>query len=217
MDPNVHSVQELWRIYLKHLFFVLVTSLLCAALSGCASLPPPSTPNNLCTIFKNRPNWYESAYKSSKRWKVPIQVMMAIMKQESSFRANAQPPRPWFLFIPLPRTSSAYGYPQAQDPVWDEYKKEASNSWLPSRSNFGDSIDFIGWYIRKTQRLNKVSPWRADEIYLNYHEGWGGYRRGSWKKKRWLVGVAKKVERNASTYGWQLKHCSLPSPGWSLW
>jgi len=184
---------------------------------GCASLPPPSNPNNLCSIFQNRPDWYRSAHKASKRWGVPIQVMMAVMRQESSFVANARPPRDWFLFIPLPRKSSSYGYAQAQDPVWGEYTKEASRAWFPSRSNFADSIDFIGWYIRKTQRINRVSPWRADEIYLNYHEGWGGYRRGTWKKKRWLRGVANRVERNASNYGWQLKHCRLPSIGGWFW
>lgn len=199
---------------MKRLIYLSITIVFCAALSGCASLPPPSNQSNVCSIFKSRPDWYKSTYKSSKRWGVPIQVMMAIMKQESSFKADAQPPRPWFLFIPLPRNSSAYGYAQAQDPVWNEYKTEASKSWFPSRSSFADSIDFIGWYVRKTQRINGVSPWRADEVYLNYHEGWGGYRRGTWKKKKWLIGVASKVGRTASTYGWQLKHCSLPSPSW---
>ncbi len=199
---------------MKRLWFMVIVAIFCLALTGCASLEPPANPNNLCNIFQDRPGWYKAAYKASKRWGVPIQVLMSIMKQESHFRADAQPDRPWFLFIPLPRTSSAYGYAQAQDPVWDEYKNEGSNSWFPSRSNFADSIDFIGWYVRKTNKVNGISPWRADLVYLNYHEGWGGYRRGTWKKKRWLPGVAKKVERLASTYGWQLKNCRLPSPGW---
>ena len=191
---------------------VCILSLL---LSGCATTTPShSQANDLCLLFKARPQWYKYAYQANKRWDVPIHVMMAIMKQESHYVAEARPPRPWFLFIPLPRKSSAYGYAQAQDPVWEDYKAEASPGWFPSRSSFQDAIDFIGWYVRKTNRVNRVSVWRADELYLNYHEGWGGYRRGTWKKKPWLGPVAKKVERTAENYGSQLKRCDLPKPGW---
>ncbi|PJE80793.1 hypothetical protein CI610_00218 [invertebrate metagenome] len=177
-------------------------------LSGCASTTPPSRPQNLCNIFKEKPGWYKDAKKAEKRWGTPVQVMMAIMYQESSYRHNVRPPRPWFLFIPLPRKSSAYGYAQAQDFTWDEYVEEAGG-WFPSRSNFGDAIDFIGWYTNKTRRVNGVSLWRADLLYLNYHEGMGGYRRGTHKNKAWLMQTARKVARRASGYGAQLRSCRL--------
>ena len=192
------------------LFFVAgVTGTLlvgCASLSPTTSSPPPN-PNNLCSIFKKNPSWYKRAHTSSKRWHVPIQVMMAIMRQESSFIAHAKPKRSWFLFIPLPRSSSAYGYAQAQDPTWNDYKSEAAQSWLPSRNKFSDAIDFIGWYISKTKKINKISPWDVANVYLNYHDGWGGFKRGTWKEKPWLIKVAKRVAHNANTYGWQLKKC----------
>ena len=189
---------------------------ICLFLVGCVTLPPPANPHNLCHIFKSRLSWYKHAQTASKRWNIPVHILMAIMKQESHFVAHAQPKRSWFLFIPLPRSSSAYGYAQAQDRAWNDYKKQAAKSWFPSRSDFGDAIDFIGWYLHKTHKINKVSVLKADLLYLNYHEGWGGYRRGTWKKKQWLMNVAKKVEQNALNYKQQLKQCRLHSvsSGW---
>ncbi len=49
---------------------------------------------------------------------------MSFVKHESAFVDDAKPPRNWFLFIPLPRGSSAEGYAQAQDEAWDEYQDE---------------------------------------------------------------------------------------------
>ncbi len=177
-------------------------------LAGCASKAPPARPHNLCDVFKEKPSWYRAAKKAKKRWGTPIQVMMAIMYHESSYRHDVRPPRPWFLFIPLPRDSSAYGYAQAQDSTWSMYVDEAGG-WFSSRESFGDAIDFIGWYTHKSRKINGVSLWRADQLYLNYHEGWGGYARGSYKKKPWLQKVAKKVHTRASNYGEQLRRCSL--------
>ncbi len=177
-------------------------------LTGCASTRPPAKPSNLCSIFKEKRSWYKDAKKANDRWGTPIQIMMAIMHQESSFRHDVRPPRPWFLFIPLPRNSSAYGYPQAQDPVWDEYVDEAGG-FFSSREDFGDSIDFIGWYTNKSRKLNGTSLWAADHQYLNYHEGWYGYRKGSYKKKSWLLATAGSVKRRASNYGEQLRKCNL--------
>ncbi|MGI9276049.1 MAG: hypothetical protein ACR2PT_14565 [Endozoicomonas sp.] len=177
-------------------------------LSGCASKVPPAQPNNLCSIFREKPSWYRHAKKSNKKWGTPVQVMMSIMYQESSYRHNVKPPRPYFLFIPLPRKSSAHGYAQAQDGTWQEYLDE-TGGWLKSRENFDDAIDFIGWYTNKTRRVNGVSLWRADQLYLNYHEGWGGYRRGSYKNKAWLMNTAKRVQSRASNYGEQLRRCRI--------
>ena len=192
-------------ITLKRLSGLLLLTLF---LTGCASTTPPSRPQNLCSIFREKPSWYKEAKAANKRWGTPIQVMMAIMYQESSYRHDAQPPRPWFLFIPLPRRSSAYGYAQAQDGTWEEYLDEAGG-FFSDRDDFGDAIDFIGWYTNKTRRVNGTSLWAADQLYLNYHEGWGGYRRGTYKKKAWLIKTARKVKQRASTYGEQLRRCRL--------
>ena len=185
-------------------------------LSGCAT-PPPQNSANICKIFSEHRDWYDAAAKVRDRWGVPIHVPMSIMYQESSFKHNARPPMRWFLgFIPYGRASSAYGYSQAKTVTWDEYVDEADRFWA-SRDNFDDAIDFIGWFIDKSHRLNGISKWDAYAQYLNYHEGWGGYKRGSYKSKAWLVSTAKKVDSRAKTYAAQLKGCEEElQRGW-LW
>ncbi|WP_422137584.1 hypothetical protein [Endozoicomonas sp. ALC020] len=178
-------------------------------LTGCAtSTTPPANPHNLCSIFKEKRSWYRHAKKANEKWGTPIQVMMAIMYQESAYRHDVRPPRPRFLFIPLPRSSSAYGYAQALDGTWEMYLKE-NGGWFKARDDFEDAIDFIGWYTHKTRTINGVSLWHTDLLYLNYHEGWGGYKRGSHKKKTWLLNTSKKVHSRASNYGAQLRRCRL--------
>ena len=43
--------------------------------------------------------------------------------------------------------------------------------------------------------------------YLAYHEGQGGWKKGTHQNKKWLINVAKNVERNANMYNNQLKDC----------
>ena len=176
-------------------------------MTGCSTYMP-SNPGDLCAIFSENEDWHESAVEAQKRWGSPMHVTMAIMKQESGFVPDARPPMKYFLFIPLGRASSAYGYPQAQDPVWEEYQNASGNSWS-SRDDFGDAIDFIAWYVNVTNRKNGISKWDAYNQYLNYHEGWGGFSRRSYKGKTWLLNVAKKVSAQASAYAGQMKKCKL--------
>ncbi len=147
----------------------LLLPALLLALSGCAT-QPPAHPENLCEIFREKPKWHEAALKVQKRWGGTIQVPMAMMYQESSFRHDALPPRYYFLgFIPWGRVSSAYGYAQAKDETWADYKKEAGG-WGADRDDFADALDFMGWYMNKTYSVNRVSKWDAYAQYLNYHE-----------------------------------------------
>lgn len=175
-------------------------------LTSCATYHP-SNPNNICDIFLGETDWYEAARDAKEKWGTPIYVMMAIMHQESRFKDDAQPERDWFLgFIPLPRESSAYGYAQAQDPIWGEYLSQTGNSGA-DRDEFEDAIDFIGWYTDGSQKRLKLSKWDAYGQYLAYHEGRGGYSRKSYNGKPWLKKVAAKVKRRATTYNKQLKSC----------
>jgi len=185
-------------------------------LAGCAGTPPPADPENLCAIFREKPDWHDAALKARDKWGVPVQVPIAMMYQESSFREDALPPRYYFLgFIPWGRVSSAYGYAQAKDETWADYRREAGG-WFSSRSDFGDSLDFMGWYMTKTQRLAGVSKWDAYGQYLAYHEGWTGYRNRSYAGKAWLVRVARQVQARAERFGAQYKRCEaeLNRGGW---
>lgn len=191
----------------KH-FKILIVSALCAVLAACASYKP-GNPDNICDIFLGETDWYEAARDAQHQWGTPIYVLMAIMHQESRFVDDAQPDRDWFLgFIPLPRKSSAYGFAQAQDPVWNEYTDQTNNSGA-DRDDFEDAIDFIGWYTSGSHKRLKLSKWDTYGQYLAYHEGRGGYARGSYKSKPWLKKVAAKVKRRATTYNTQLKGCQV--------
>ncbi len=173
--------------------------------SGCATYQPAHT-DNICSIFRGDTQWYKSARDANQRWGTPVWVMMAIIDQESRFVSDAKPGRDWFLFIPLPRRSSAYGYAQAQDQTWDKYVQETGNRGH-DRDNFADAIDFVGWYTNTTQRTLGISKWDAYNQYIVYHEGYDAYQSGGWKHQGWLRQVAEKVRGKAAAYNAQLKEC----------
>ena len=182
---------------------VLAAALLVA---GCTTVPPDN-PENICQIFREKPGWRKAATRTHHKWGVPPQITLAVVYQESSFRHDARPPRRRLLgFIPWRRASSAYGYAQAKDETWADYKREAGGLFA-RRSNFSDALDFMGWYMDKSQRLNGTSKWDAYGQYLNYHEGWGGYRNRSYESKAWLKNVAAIVQGRAERFGSQYQGC----------
>jgi len=183
-------------------------------LVACAA-KPPENPDNLCDIFEEKRSWYKAAKKAADKWNGPIHIPLAILYQESSFRAKAKPPRNYVLgVIPAGRKSSARGYSQAKSPAWQDYKKQSGNRGA-DRDNFADSVDFVHWYMDKTRKVNNVSKWDAKAQYLNYHEGWGGYKSGSYRSKQWLIDVAAKVDKRAAMYGAQYNTCKKQlDKGW---
>lgn len=183
----------------------ILTSWAVILLVGCSSVPPQS-PQNICAIFDEYPHWYDAAKASEERWGTPPQILMSFVRQESSFVDDAKPPRDWFLFIPLSRASSAEGYAQAQDEAWDEYQAE-NGGLFRSRSDIKDALDFIGWYNDKSNQALGISKWDSRNMYLAYHEGRGGYARGSYNGKPEVVRIAERVDRQASEYGAQLRQC----------
>lgn len=188
---------------------LLVIGALC--LAGCMHPDPPRDVDNICKIFKEYPKWRRATKKVAKRWHVPVEVQMAIIRQESHFHAQAKPPRTKILWvIPWKRPSSAYGYSQALDNTWDIYK--AKNGWFfSSRDRFSDAVDFVGWYANQAYIKAGISRSDAYALYLAYHEGIGGYQRKSYLQKPWLVMVARKVAMHASIYRMQLTRCGYAS------
>lgn len=184
--------------------FVL-TIIFSLILASCSTTPKQT--DNICSMLDKRNSWYQDANRSYKKWGVPVHVQMAIIHQESRFNDDARPERKSFLWIfPGSRPSSAYGYAQVLDSTWQWYINKSGNNGA-DRDDFGDVTDFIGWYGNLTSTQLKVSKWDAYGQYLAYHEGHGGYSRGSYWKKPWLVAVAKKVKRRADSYAKQLYGC----------
>lgn len=183
-------------------------------LAGCSATQPKNA-NNVCAIFEEKPDWYEYADDAREKWGAPIHVTMSIMYQESSFKADARPPKDYLLgFIPWGYVSTAYGYSQAKTATWEDYVRE-TNNWGADRDDFADAIDFMAWFIYKSNRVNRVSKWDGYNQYLNYHEGWGGFKRKSYTRKPWLMKVAKKVDSRAKRFAGQLKSCQADlGKGW---
>jgi hypothetical protein len=189
------------------IYSVFANAILLVMVAGCASRAVPSNLSDLCQIFRDKPHWYKAAKASSQKWGAPIHLPMAIMYQESSFKADAKPPMKYFLgLIPTGRPSDAYGYSQALKSTWAEYQR-AVGSRYKNRDNFASANDFVQWYVDTTHKRNGVSKWDAYGQYLNYHEGQGGYARGTHKSKTWLLGVANKVNARSKQYSTQLSRC----------
>ncbi len=203
--------------FMKPVIPLLLTFVLLGA--GCATKPPQDL-DNICAIFDEKKGWYEDARDSEKEWGTSIGVLMAIVHQESRFQAKAKPPRKKILgFIPGPRPSDSYGYSQALESTWESYERSAGR-YGADRDDFGDAIDFVGWYNHQSYRRNGIQRNDAYRLYLAYHEGHGGYSRGTYQSKSWLQNVARKVDARAKRYDSQLRGCRErleEKRGWFNW
>ena len=185
-------------------------------LSGCATTPPKNI-DNACEIFREKDDWYKYSKRVSERYGVPVHVQLAIIHQESKFMYDAKPERVWILgVIPWFRPSSAYGYAQVKDETWDWYRTKTSR-FGDDRDDYGDAVNFIGWYSDLSHKTLGISKWDAYKLYLSYHEGQGGFKRKTYLQKPWLIKVAKKVKRRAGRYGSQLKGCQASLDRGSWW
>ena len=145
--------------------------------------------------------------KTERRWGVPVHVQMATIHQESKFIGNARTPFRYALgVIPMGRQSSAYGYSQALDNTWDEYRFSAGRR-SAKRDRIEDATDFMGWYMVETNTKLGIPLDDTRNQYLAYHEGRTGYARGSYNAKSWLVRVSDQVAARGQQYQQQLIMC----------
>ena len=178
-------------------------------LSGCATFAPspPEDQTNICEIFREQPSWYDYAQESEDRWGTPIATQMAFIQRESSFRSHVRPDRKYYLgFIPGPRPSSAKGYAPAQDPVWGEYEDQAG-SLFARRTHMKHATDFIGWYNARTRAQTGISLNNPEHLYYAYHEGAGGYQRGTYRSKPQVLNAGRQVASLSNRYQAQLNSC----------
>ncbi|WP_212523009.1 transglycosylase SLT domain-containing protein [Actibacterium sp. MT2.3-13A] len=183
--------------------------MLALVLAGCGGgdRTPPRNLDNACSIVDQRPKYLRAMRKTERRWGVPVHVQMAVIHQESKFDGNARTPLRFALgVIPMGRQSSAYGYSQALDGTWDEYRRATGNR-RAKRDDIRDATDFMGWYMTQTRQKNGVSLGDARNQYLAYHEGHSGFARGSHRGKAWLMRVADQVASRAALYDQQLRRC----------
>jgi hypothetical protein len=178
--------------------------LICAVLlSGCEH-SPPKDPQNACSIYQEFPDWLVVGKAVKKRWGTPLSLQLAIIYTESRFLSSAQPKRE---SMHLFHKSSARGYAQALDGTWRRYV-HSKHQLAADRENFADASDFIGWYTHSSKKRFGLPYSNAYAHYLAFHEGWGGYASGSYRKKRQLVRLAHQVQRRTDRYRRQLLACT---------
>lgn len=188
----------------------LLAGFVLLALAGCGSTPP-STINNVCSVFAERSGvfrgWHHHAERAERRYGIPVPVLMATLRVESGFDGDARPPRRKLLgVVPWKRKSTAYGYSQALNGTWDEYRRETGRS-MARRSDFSDAVDFVGWYHAKTVRKHGISPTDTFTLYLNYRYGWSGFASGRWRGNPEATRSASRTQRFAQQYAEQLRGC----------
>ena len=172
---------------------------------SCSSVPKYS--ENACKIFDEKYLWYKHSKKSSEKWGVPIEILLAVIHKESGFVRFARPKRTkLFKIIPYRRPSSSFGFSQAVDKTWELYKTENEKP-IALRISFKSSVDFVGWYFWKTNKINKISLNNAYSLYLNYYLGWGNYAKQTYKTDRKAIIFAKSVEKQSKIYKNQLREC----------
>lgn len=177
------------------------------SITACASLPLTSV-DDVCSIFRAKKNWHQTALGMQEKWNIPLHVPMAIMYQESKFRRKAKPPRKYLLgIIPWKRRSSAFGYAQAVDGTWQAYVDSTGNRFA-RRTNFDDALDFMGWYMNKSASIASIDLDDTYRQYLAYHEGWTGFKKRSYENKAWLKQVASNVDQLSDRYAVQYQGCA---------
>ena len=183
----------------KKLLFIFLFFLI----SACSSIPKNTADG--CSIFYEKYFWYKHIKKTEKKWGVPIYIQLAIIKTESNFNWLAKPKRlKLFKVIPYKRPSSSFGYSQAVKGTFKQYKNETGNK-LARRTRFKDSVDFIGWYMNKTEKILKIPKTDVYRQYIAYHEGWGNYK--NYKNNKKVIILAKRVTAQAEKYRKQIKQC----------
>lgn len=139
---------------------------------------------------------------------------MAVINKESSFRALARPPRQKILgFIPGKRLSTSLGYSQAKEETWGDYINDTKNR-TASRTNFADSIDFVGWYLSRAVKHLGIAPTNTEALYASYHAGLTGYESGSWRNSPGITNAVAIFQRQVQQYERQMRACTVSNRGW---
>ena len=164
--------------------------------------------DNACLILKQNPDWHRALYRTQLVYRISIPVQLAFVRHESSFNHKARPvnnKKKWFIFNSY--KSTAYGFAQVLNGTWDEFQTTFKNKKL-KRTNFGHSVEFIGWYNRK--HINSgLDGNNISHLYLAYHEGLGGYKKKTYINKPCLVDYSNSVQKTSIKYSNQISSCNI--------
>ena len=196
------------RIRIFAIILCISVSFACSRRERQEEVPRPKDPDQACIILEHDPTWKPSLLQAKSEWGAPIELVLAIIRHESSFRAHARPHhrRRRFRLFSRGRTSSAYGYAQVLDRTWRWYQRKTHNP-NHRRDHFAHAVNFVGWYLHLTHATLHVSFKDYKSHYLAYHEGHHGFKEKSYARKKRLIAYAQEIAETAQRYREQLKQC----------
>jgi hypothetical protein len=186
---------DLRRSLMRALWFACVTITLASA-----PLPVAAQSSDACAVLSQHPGWSDDLKAAQEKWRVTPGTLMVIIDQESRFN-------------PVARGAGAgganpernFGFAQANLRTWNWFLRETGRT-SGSRSDFGLSVDFVGWHFATMERRIGAARTNVVEHYLAYKMGEGGYRRGAPASARAL---ASRLAARARTFDSQLAGCGF--------
>jgi hypothetical protein len=156
--------------------------------------------SDVCALLARNAGWSDDLKAAQEKWRVSPGVMLAVIDQESRFN-------------PAARGAGAggdnpvrnFGFAQANLRTWNWFLRETDRT-SGSRTDFGLSVDFVGWHFATMERRIGAARSNTTEHYLAYKMGEGGYRRGAPASAR---GIASRISSRARTFDGQLAGCGF--------
>lgn len=153
-----------------------------------AGAPVSAQTNDVCALLQNHEGWAEDLDAAHERWGISKGAILAIIDQESRFRATAS-------------NGVNYGYAQSNPTTWRWFARNSGQSGA-SRTDFGDSAQFIGWHFKTMNQKLGIGMDNVASQYLAYKMGEGGYARSGMTSSAHTRQVAARAHRfNAQLEG----------------
>ena len=148
--------------------------------------------SNACSVLNAHEGWDEALKNANEKYHVSAGAIMAIIDQESRFKANAH-------------NGPYLGYSQASPQTWSWFLRSSKIGAKP-RTDFAASAMFVGWHFNAMHDKLGISLSNVKSQYLAYKLGVGGYMKGGSASAN---AIASKISRRAAMFNEQLDDCGF--------
>ncbi len=180
----------------------LKAAFLLAVVSGPVLLAPSqghAQNRDPCALLAARDGWRTILSEVEARWGVSPGAVLAVIDQESRFRADARGAG-----ASGANPTRNFGYAQANIRTWNAFLRGANWQGSSSRTDFEASAHFVGWHFAVLGRRNGLALTDVAGNYLVYKMGEGGYRRGAPASARRLAAT---IANRAAAHDRALAEC----------
>lgn len=180
----------------------LKAAFLLAVVSGPVLLAPSqghAQNRDPCALLAARDGWRTILSDVEARWGVSPGAVLAVIDQESRFRADARGAGAGGA-----NPTRNFGYAQANIRTWNAFLRGANWQGSSSRTDFEASAHFVGWHFAVLGRRNGLALTDVAGNYLVYKMGEGGYRRGAPASARRLAAT---IANRAAAHDRALAEC----------